>query len=143
MWKWTAFIAFCAFVAAEVAAVVTFGGWLGVGWTVLWMIGAALLGLAVMRVGGLQAVIRIHHRLRDQELPTLELLDMAMVLAGGVLLIAPGFISDAVGLLLLLPPVRWLGRGCFCALYGELLPPQHAPRRGPMGDEIIEIRPEE
>lgn len=142
MWKWLVFLTFCAVVAAEASVVVTVGRWIGVGWTVLWMVGSALFGLAVMRVGGIQAVIRIHHRLRDQELPTLELLDMALVLFAGALLIAPGFLTDAMGLLLLIPPVRWVGRVCFCALYGELLPPSEAPRQGPMGEEVIEIRPE-
>lgn len=143
MWKPILFLLFCAFAAAEVAALVIIGGWLGVGWTLAWMLGSVVLGLTILRLGGIQALIRIHHKLREQELPTLELLDMAMVLMGGVMLIVPGFVSDALGLLLLLPPVRWLGRGCFCALYGELLPPRYPPGRGPMGEEVIEIRAEE
>jgi UPF0716 protein FxsA len=44
-------------------------------------------------------------------MPTNELIDGALVLAGGVLLIVPGFITAVIGLLLLFPPTRVLARG--------------------------------
>ncbi len=139
MWKWLLLALFCAFVALEVSVLLLVGGWLGVGWTLVWMIGSALLGVMMVRVAGLHALMRIHRRLREQELPTDELLDMAMILLGGMLLIAPGFISDAIGLLLALPPVRWLGRQAFHLFYGDYLPVPFPPGRG-AADDVIEIR---
>jgi UPF0716 protein FxsA len=141
MWKWVLFLLFCAFVALETAVLMQVGSRLGVGWTLLWMLGSSVAGLLAVRIAGLQALVRIHHKLRAQELPTEELLDMALILLGGVLLIAPGFVSDAMGVLLLLRPVRWVVRGMFRAVYGELLPPAHpAPRPGAPMDDAIEIR---
>ena len=141
MWKWLIFAGCCAFVALEVYVLLIVGGWLGVGWTLVWMASSALLGIMMVRVSGLHAMIRIHRRLREQELPTNELLDMAMILAGGLMLIAPGFVSDAIGLALALPPVRWLGRQAFCLCYGEYLPGAFPDGRG-RSDDVIEIRPE-
>jgi UPF0716 protein FxsA len=143
MWKWFAFLLFSAFVALEAWLLLAVGGALGVGWTLLWLLGSSLAGLLMVRVGGLAAVLRIHRRLREQELPTRELGDMALVLLGGVLLILPGLLSDAMGLALLLRPVRWGVRSVVWALYGPVVPPAGAgpPRRSPPSDEVIEIRP--
>jgi UPF0716 protein FxsA len=141
MWKWMLVLLITAFVAAEVAVLLVFGGWLGVGWTLAWMVASSVLGLVLVRRAGLQALVRIHRKLCDQELPTEELMDMAMILVGGFMLIAPGFLSDALGLLLLLPPVRWLLRALFRALFGEFLP-EAGPAQWPgaPNDEVIEIR---
>ena len=139
MWKWLLFAVFSAFTALEVSVLLLVGGWLGVGWTLAWIVGSALLGVMMVRVAGLHAFIRIHRRLSEQELPTHELLDMAMILVGGMMLITPGFISDALGLLLALPPVRWLGRQAFCLCYGEYLPTPFPPARAG-AEDVIEIR---
>jgi UPF0716 protein FxsA len=54
---------------------------------------------------------RLQAAVAEGRRPTREVLDGALVLLGGALLIIPGFISDAVGLVLLLPPTRALMRG--------------------------------
>jgi UPF0716 protein FxsA len=141
MWKWLLFLLVGAFLATEVAVLLVVGGWLGIGWTLAWMVATSALGLVMVRVAGLNALLRIHRKLRDQELPTVELLDIVLILVGGFMLIAPGFVSDVLGLLLLLPPVRWLARVLFRALYGDFLPdPGQARWPGAPNDEVIEIR---
>ncbi|HKI99320.1 MAG TPA: FxsA family protein [bacterium] len=146
MLKWIFFTLASAFVALEVTVLLWVGGHIGIGWTLVWIIGSSLLGIAMVRVAGLHAVMRIHRRLREQELPTQELLDMALILVGGFFLIAPGFVSDGIGLLLLLSPVRWVVRGLFSVIYGQLLPSHYPPghfnaTRGPAaGEDVIEIR---
>jgi UPF0716 protein FxsA len=139
MWKWVLFALASAFVALEVAVLLWVGRLIGIGWTLAWIVFSSLLGIAMVRRAGMRGVMRIHRRLRAQELPTQELLDLALVLLGGFLLIAPGFVSDALGLLLLLSPVRWALRGLAALVYGELLPAAASPSRG-APDDVIEIR---
>lgn len=80
---------------------------IGPGWTLLALAAASLLGLWVMRNAGASwwGALRAGHlegRLPDGR----EVADAALMFLAGVLLFLPGFVSDAVGLFLLVPPVR-------------------------------------
>ena len=66
----------------------------------------ALLGAALMRSQGRAVFSRARQTLLSGRAPTREILDGALVLVGGALLLAPGFITDLFGALLLLPPTR-------------------------------------
>jgi UPF0716 protein FxsA len=98
----------CLFFIAEIVAFVAVGQHIGFGWAVLLLIGVSALGPLLVRRVGLGVLGRTQDRLAEGELPTRELLDGVVVLAGGILICLPGFISDALGLLLLVPPVRHL-----------------------------------
>jgi UPF0716 protein FxsA len=107
------------FLAAEVGAFVAVGARLGFGWAVLLLIGLSALGPFAIRRVGLGVLAQTQARLAAGELPTRQLLDGALVLAGGVMICVPGFISGALGLLLMVGAVRnvvvraggfWLGR---------------------------------
>ncbi len=113
------FFAALLFLVAEVGAFVAVGAQIGFAWAVLLLIGVSALGPFAIRRVGLGVLARTQDRLATGELPTRELLDGVLVLAGGVMICVPGFISDALGLLLLIGPVRdvvlrvggyWLGR---------------------------------
>lgn len=156
MWKWILFVLFCGYATVEAAVMLSVGERIGVGWTVAEILGSAIAGALLVRVGGLQTLLRIHRKLRDQELPTYELLDMVLILVGGMMLIFPGYISDATGLALQLRPVRWVLRALVWGLFGSLFPeptvvrppPRPPPGgpgtpegpRGPMSDEVIEVQ---
>ncbi len=99
-------LAACLFFVAEVAAFVAVGEHLGFGWAVLLLVGVSALGPWLVRRVGLGVLARAQDRLARGDLPTLELLDGVVVLAGGIMICIPGFISDALGLLLLIGPVR-------------------------------------
>lgn len=71
----------------------------------------SILGVWLTKHEGLSVISRIRQQLDAGRMPTNELIDGGLVLAGGVLLIAPGFVTDAVGLLLLFPPTRLVARG--------------------------------
>lgn len=73
----------------------------------------ALLGLAVLRHLKMRWGRRIGARLVAHEFPGDILLDGGLLLLAGILLVMPGVITDLVGLLLLVPPVRWLLVMCF------------------------------
>ena len=82
-------------------------GWLA---TIGLMLLDAAAGAALMRSQGRAVWQRFVAALRQGRPPTRELLDGVLVVAGGALLIAPGFVTDLFGALLLLPPTRALAR---------------------------------
>ena len=113
----------------EVWLLLLAGETMGVAPTLYWVLATAILGLLTARLGGVRGVVRIHWRLKVQELPVLELLDLAMVLVSSVSLILPGFITDGLGLLLLFPPTRWFVRSVFSRWLAIFLPAQEIPGR--------------
>lgn len=70
----------------------------------------SLVGAWLAKREGFGVLARIRDRTAAREIPTNELIDGGLVLAGGLLLLIPGFVSDAFGLLLLFPPTRVLAR---------------------------------
>lgn len=102
------FLGTVLFLAAEVAAFVAVGEHIGFGWAVLLLLGVSALGPMIIRRVGIGVLTRTRSRLAGGELPTSELLDGVVVLLGGVLICVPGFVTDAIGLLLMLGPVRRL-----------------------------------
>lgn len=107
---------------------------LGVGWTLFWVFTTGALGLVLLRLEGIRVLFRIYDRLRQEELPTSELIDMGMVLVGAFLLVLPGFFTDIVGGLLLLPPVRWFLRGFILRLFDN---------KNGQSQDIIDVTPED
>lgn len=71
----------------------------------------SIAGVWLTKREGLTVISRIRRQLEAGRMPTNELIDGGLVLAGGVLLIAPGFVTAAIGLLLLFPPTRIVARG--------------------------------
>lgn len=67
---------------------------------------SALVGSWLAQHQGFTVLRRIQEELAQGRLPAAQLLDGAMVLAGGVLLVLPGFLTDFIGLLLLVPITR-------------------------------------
>jgi UPF0716 protein FxsA len=92
------------FVAIKVAEAI------GVLVTVLLLVVSWPLGLWLLRAEGRSAWRRLSAAVAAGRPPGREVINGALVLVGGVLLIVPGFISDVVGLSLLLPPTRALAR---------------------------------
>lgn len=79
-----------------------------VGWgvTILLTVVTAMLGSVLFRLQGLQTWVRLNQRMQQGEMPGQELVEGVMLLLGGALLITPGFITDGIGFLLLLPASR-------------------------------------
>ena len=66
----------------------------------------AALGGILVRWQGLSVLMRVRETLGRDEVPALELLEGAAILIAGVLLMLPGFVTDTLGFLLLVPPLR-------------------------------------
>jgi UPF0716 protein FxsA len=91
---------------AELAVLIQVGSAIGLGWTILLLIAVSVLGSWLVKREGLGLWVRANRELAAGRMPTKELLDGLLVLFAGALLLTPGFLSDVVGILLLLPPTR-------------------------------------
>jgi UPF0716 protein FxsA len=99
-----------AWPVAELLVAIKVAGVIGVLATVLLLIAGWPLGLWAMRTQGRVAWRRLQAAVAAGRTPAREVLDAALVLMAGALLIVPGFITDAIALLLLAPPTRALAR---------------------------------
>lgn len=100
------FLLLVAIPIIEIALFIEVGGWIGTWPTVGIVILTAIVGSAMLRQQGLGVLRTMQDRLAGGESPGRLLADGAMILFAGALLLTPGFFTDAVGFLLLLPPVR-------------------------------------
>lgn len=98
------FIALILIPLIEIGLFVTVGAWLGLGLTLLIVLGTAVLGVTILRRQGVQAATALRMPLQGD--PLSPLASGALVAMAAVLLILPGFFTDTLGLLLLIPPVR-------------------------------------
>jgi UPF0716 protein FxsA len=104
----------------EIALFVTVGGWLGLWWTLTIVIGTGVLGVWLIRRQGLQAGEGIRRALAARTDPAATLAAGALGLVAAVLLILPGFLTDTLGALLLLPPIRRIVAGALARRAADL-----------------------
>jgi UPF0716 protein FxsA len=80
--------------------------WIGLGWALGIALATALIGSYLVKRAGLSVLGRMRSKVDQGRLPGRELSDGAAVLVAGAFLISPGFITDTIGFLLLVPMVR-------------------------------------
>ncbi len=90
----------------ELALLIKLGGAIGMAKTLLIVVGTGIAGAALARSQGFAILSRIQVDLEAGHLPTDDLANGACVLAGGLLLLTPGLLTDTVGFALLVPPTR-------------------------------------
>ena len=95
---------------AELAVIIQVGEAIGIWWTIALLVGDSVLGSALMRSQGRAAWRRFNAATAEGRIPARETLDGVLVIFGGALLLTPGFISDVLGMILLVPPSRALVR---------------------------------
>jgi UPF0716 protein FxsA len=100
------FVIFVVVPIVELWVIVQVGRWLGLLPTIGLLIGVSIAGTWLLKQQGLATWRRLQQSLAEGRMPTEEVTDGALILFGGALLLTPGFLSDALGLLLLLPPTR-------------------------------------
>jgi UPF0716 protein FxsA len=91
---------------AELAVLIQVGDWLGLADTILLLIAISVAGAWLAKRAGVSVLVRMRQQLEMGRVPAAELVDGFLVLLAGALLLTPGFLTDCVALLLLLPPVR-------------------------------------
>ena len=103
---WRLLLLFTILPVVELALLIQVGRAIDVGPTIGLVILTGLVGAALARHQGLRTLRRIQHDTARGLMPATELLNGAMILAAGLLLVTPGIITDAIGFLLLIPPAR-------------------------------------
>ena len=100
------FLALVAVPIIEIALFIQVGGWIGLWPTIAIVILTAAIGTMLLRQQGVAALGDLQSRLSEGRDPSHALAHGAMILIAGIVLLTPGFFTDAVGFLLLIPPVR-------------------------------------
>jgi UPF0716 protein FxsA len=90
----------------EIYVIIQVGQAIGPWWTIALLIADSVLGTLLMRAQGRTAWRRFQAALAEGRAPAREVLDGALVIFGGALLLTPGFVTDIFGLAFLLPPSR-------------------------------------
>lgn len=120
---WVLLLLFVGMPLLELYMVIQVGQVIGAGWTILLLVLDSVVGAIVVRREGARAWRALRDTLARGGVPAKELADGALVLVGGTLLLTPGFVTDALGLLLVLPFSRPLFRGLLTrALASRLVP---------------------
>jgi UPF0716 protein FxsA len=121
----------------EIYVLVQIGQVIGAWWTILLLVLASVIGTWLVRREGGRAWRALTTALRTGRMPHRELADGALILVGGTLMLTPGFVTDVVGVLLVLPVTRPLARRLLAQAVGRRLLRAAAPgdvrRPGPAG----------
>ncbi len=104
--RWVLFAAFVLVPLLEVYVLIQVGDVIGAGWTIALLIGSGFVGSWLMRREGAQAWRALSDALSSGRMPGRELADAALILIGGTLMLTPGFVTDGVGVLMVLPMTR-------------------------------------
>jgi UPF0716 protein FxsA len=91
---------------AELAVMIAVGQWIGIWETIALLLVVSLAGAWLVKRQGLSAWRRIRTEMRAGQVPAAAVLDGALVLIAGALLLLPGFLTDILALCLLVPAVR-------------------------------------
>jgi UPF0716 protein FxsA len=96
---------------AEIYVIIKVGEAIGVLPTIALLIVDGFVGAALARSQGRAAWARFNQAIAEGRIPAREVFDGAMIIVGGAFLLAPGFITDVIGLLLVIPFTRAIFRG--------------------------------
>ena len=90
----------------EIAAFIGIGGQIGIWLTLLMILVTAIIGTILLRVQGFQLIRQIQSELNGGKIPGRALGHGFLMLIAGLLLLTPGFITDALGFVLFVPAIR-------------------------------------
>jgi UPF0716 protein FxsA len=135
---------------AEIAVMVKVAEWIGTGQMIALLLSVSIVGLWIVKRQGTGTLRRIRAELDAGRVPGAHLVDGGLLLAAGFLLLVPGFITDFLGILLLLPPIRAFMRGRLGRRFrtrvvsyqvgGRYRAPQQPPNH-PSNTGVIELDP--
>lgn len=138
-------LAFILVPIIEIYVIIQVGQVIGPWWTILVLIADSVFGSWLLRREGSKAWQALRVAIAEGRMPARELADGILVVVGGTLMISPGFVTDAFGILAILPLTRPLGRAVLARLIARRLPvpgsagfprPGNAQRPGPSGDVV-------
>lgn len=115
-WIWLVLLALLVVPLAEIYVLIQVGQVIGVWWTILLLVLDSILGTWLIKREGGRAWQALRAALQSGRMPARELADGGLILIGGTLMLSPGFVTDAFGILLILPFTRPLFRGMLTRL---------------------------
>ena len=90
----------------EIYLLIKVGGIIGAAWTIILIIGTAVLGAYLLKRQGIATLNRVQNTMNRGEIPAIEMVEGLILLISGALLLTPGFFTDAIGFLALTPQLR-------------------------------------
>ncbi|MDN4161997.1 FxsA family protein [Nocardioides abyssi] len=120
-WAGLLLVLFVVVPLVEIYALVQVGQVIGAWWTILLLVLDSAIGAWLVRREGARAWTALRTTTAAGRLPAREIADGALVLIGGLLMLTPGFVSDALGILLILPLTRPLFRGLLTSVVARRL----------------------
>ncbi|MCW2766143.1 MAG: FxsA cytoplasmic rane protein [Nocardioides sp.] len=132
---WVLFLLFIVVPLVEIYVLIQVGQVIGPWWTILLLIADSILGSWLIKREGGRAWRALRSALDSGRMPAKELADGALILIGGTLMLAPGFVTDVFGILLILPFTRPVFRRLLTQVVGRRIVvlggPGNARRPGP------------
>ena len=107
---WKLFLAFTIIPVSEIYILIAIGGQIGILPSIALVILTGIVGASLARSQGLQTLGRIRDSFQQGVVPGEELLNALLIAIAGIVLLTPGFLTDAAGLFLLIPGTRTLCR---------------------------------
>ena len=99
-------ILFIVIPLVELYLIIEVGSVIGALWTVLLVLLTAVIGISLLRIQGFNTLNRARQNMEAGTLPAMEMMEGMVLAVGGALLITPGFLTDALGFLCLIPVTR-------------------------------------
>jgi len=90
----------------EVYLLIEVGSRIGALWTIIAVVTTAIIGVNLLRQQGLSTLMRANQAMSQGQLPAMEMMEGLFLAVGGALLITPGFFTDVIGFICLLPFTR-------------------------------------
>ena len=107
---WKLFLAFTIIPVSEIYILIAIGGQIGILPSIGLVILTGIVGASLARSQGLQTLGRIRDSFQQGVVPGEELINALLIAIAGIVLLTPGFLTDAAGLFLLIPATRTLCR---------------------------------
>jgi UPF0716 protein FxsA len=104
--SWVLVLLFLVMPLAELFVLIQVGQVIGVGWTILLLIADSVIGAWIVRREGSRAWKALQSALAAGKMPSTEIADGALILLGGAMMLTPGFVTDILGVVLILPVTR-------------------------------------
>lgn len=118
---WLILVAFVVIPIVEIWTIIQVGQVIGAWWTVLLLLAGGIVGSWLVKREGARAWHAFSTALSEGRMPHRELADGVLILFGGSLMITPGFLSDIVGVLMILPLTRPVGRRLLAGVISQRL----------------------
>ena len=100
------FLAFTTIPLVEIYLLIHIGSVFGVFTSIALVFFTGLLGAYLARIQGIKTLFKIQESIKEGRMPSGELLEALLIVAAGIVLLTPGFLTDTIGFLLLLPNIR-------------------------------------